>query len=156
MTATPFFHVGFIVEDLDEAMERFGDIFRVTWTDRTTANADFWEKDRGTNPIALEVVYSNQGPPHIELLQAQGTGLYRPELGEGFHHIGLWEPDCEARQDELESKGLARLGTQYTAQKEIIVSYFDPSTLHGVMLEIVDEGRRPMMEKWFAGEPFVD
>jgi len=156
MTVSPFFHVGFLVNDLGEAMDRFGDIFKVTWTEPTTAHADIWEMDKGTNPIALDVVYSNQGPVHIELLQAQGEGLYRPQQGEGFHHIGVWEPDCESRQQDLESKGLAPLATQYTPQKEIIVSYFDPAPLHGVMLEIVDEGRRPMMERWFAGEPFLD
>lgn len=155
MTLAPFFHVGFLVDDLKVGMERFGDILGVTWTDPAVASADFWEAGKGTYALDLEVVYSTEGPVHIELLEAQGDGLYRASLGEGFHHIGVWEPDCEARQEELKDKGLEPVATQYTPQKEIIVSYFDPDALHGVMLEIVDEGRREMMERWFAGESFI-
>lgn len=154
MTATPFFHVGFLVHDLVEAQERFSAAFDVTWTEPTSGTVDFWEQGSETAPLDLTVVYSRQGPPHIELLQAQGDGIYAPERGEGFHHIGLWDPDCERRQAELESDGFPAVAAQFTPQKEIIVSYFDPDALHGVMLELVDEGRRPMMERWFSGAPF--
>jgi hypothetical protein len=156
VTVAPYFHFGFLVNDLEPAMERFGDVMGLTWTEPTTAHADFWQAGKGTAPVALDVVYSTEGPVHIELLRAHGDGLYRPELAEGFHHIGVWEPDCEGRQEELKTKGLDPIATQYTPQQEIIVSYFDPAALHGVILEIVDEGRRPMMERWFAGESFVD
>jgi hypothetical protein len=156
MTATPFFHVGVLVHDLDLAMDRFARVFKVTWTDRVTAHADFWQQGQDVEPLALDVVYSREGPPHLELLQATGDGLYAPARGEGLHHIGAWEPDCTTRQRELEAAGFRSVGTQFTPQKEIIVSYFDPEVLHGIMFEILDESRRPMMESWFAGGPFSD
>ena len=43
MTATPFFHVGFLVHDLAEAQERFSTAFDVTWTEPTSGTVDFWE-----------------------------------------------------------------------------------------------------------------
>lgn len=155
MTATMLFHVGILVPDLDEAMERFADVLHLTWTEKAVAEADMWEPALGHYDLALDVVYSQEGPPHIELVQAQGSGLYRPQLAGGVHHLGGWSPDCERRQAELRSQHLAPVGTQYDPDGDIIVSYFDPAGLYGVMYEMVDEGRRPMMEEWFAGGSFV-
>ena len=62
----------------------------------------------------------------------------------------MWEPDCDRREAELINQGITPIATQYTSEREIIVSYFDPDALHGVMLELVDEARRPIMEKWFT------
>lgn len=154
MTAAPFFHIGFIVHDLAAAQERFSDVFGVTWTDPSSGEVDFWESGRGDGKLELTVVYTHQGPPHIELLQAHGDGIYAEKLGEGFHHIGVWSPQPARRQDELEKRGLAPVATQFTSENEIIVSYLDPKGLHGVMLELVNEAQRPMMQRWFSGEPF--
>lgn len=154
MTATPFFHVGFLVNNLEEAMERFTEILGVDWTGRTTASAEFREPGKGSYMLDLDITYSKQGPVHIELMESQGDGFYSGH--EGFHHLGLWEPDPEKRQAEFVTQGLAPMGTQYTPEEEIIVSYFDPSGFHGVMLELVDESRRADMERWFSGEPFAN
>lgn len=151
----PFFHIGILVNDLGEAMERFGDIFKVTWADPAVAEARFWEEGKGYRALTLDVVYSQQGPPYLELLQAQGDGLYGDHHGEGLHHIGVWAADCEGRSAELEAQGMSPVATQFTPEGNIIVSYFNPADLHGVVFEIVDEGRREMMESWIAGEPFV-
>ena len=150
----PFFHIGILVDDLDEAMERFGEIFKVTWADRAVAEARFWEEDKGYRALALDVVYSQQGPPYLELLQAQGDGLYGGHHGEGLHHIGVWAADCEGRSEELQAQGMSPVATQFSPEGNIIVSYFNGADLHGVVFEIVDEGRREMMESWIAGEPF--
>lgn len=154
MTATNLFHVGFIVHDLDLAMERFGKALNLTWTEKAVAEADMWEPDRGHYPLALDIVYSKEGPPHIELLEAQGDSLYRASMGEGFHHLGGWASDPDARTEELEAMGLPRIGTQYTPEGEVGVSYFEPAALHEIMLEIVNEGQRGMLEKWLAGGPY--
>ena len=150
----PFFHIGILVNDLEEAMGRFGEIFKVTWADPAVAEARFWEEGKGYRALALDVVYSQQGPPYLELLQAQGDGLYGGHQGEGLHHIGVWAADCEDRSEELQAHGMSPVATQLTPEGNIIVSYFNPSDLHGVIFEIVDEGRREMMEHWIAGGSF--
>lgn len=156
MTATPFFHVGFLVHDLDAAMDRFGEAFGVHWTPRTTTASQFWEPDRGVVEVELDIVYSVEGPPHIELLEATGDGLYSARHGEGFHHIGAWDPTPRQWSGESEAEAFGSVGTRFDVTGEIVVSYLDPSRLHGVMLEMVDERRRPMMERWLKGDPFVD
>lgn len=151
MTFIPFFHVGFLVDDLEKGMESFGKAFGVTWTVPDIGTVDFWQRAEGEGPLNLVVAYSRQGPPYIELLQSQESGLFNTAQGEGFHHVGMWEPDCEGREAELIKEGITPIATQYTSEREIIVSYFDPDALHGVMLELVDEARKPIMEKWFTG-----
>jgi hypothetical protein len=156
MTAAPFFHIGILVNDINEARVRFGDAFKITWTDVALVTTDDWEIDRGNGILNdLKISYSQEGPFHIELIEAQGNGLYNPAQGEGFHHLGLWESDPKGRTKELAAMGLNPIETQYTPQREILVSYFDPEKLFGIVLELVDQGRRPMMESWFNGGPFV-
>lgn len=150
MTFIRFFHVGFLVDDLDKAMESFGSAFGVTWTVPDIGSVDAWDEELGDFRLTLKVAYSKQGPPYVELLQSQESGLYKASQGEGVHHIGLWEPDCETRQAELIAEGITPIHTQYTEDRKIIVSYFDPDKMHGVMLELVDEARRPIMETWWT------
>lgn len=152
MTFIPFFHVGFLVNDLDKAMETFGSVFGVTWTVPDIGTVAAWEKETGNFDLGLKVAYSKQGPPYVELLQSQDSGLYAASQGEGFHHVGLWEPDCEGRQDEFIAQGMDPIHTQFDQDGSIIVTYFDPDKLHGVMLELVDEGRKPIMETWWSSE----
>ena len=150
MTFISFFHVGFLVNDLDSAMESFGSAFGVTWTVPDIGTVAAWEEDRGDFTLGLKIAYSKQGPPYVELLQSQESGLYARSQGEGFHHVGLWEPDCETRQAEFISRGMEPIHTQFTADRDIIVSYFDPEKMHGVMLELVDMARKPIMETWWS------
>jgi catechol 2,3-dioxygenase-like lactoylglutathione lyase family enzyme len=156
MTAAPFFHVGFLVKDLDSATERFGDVFGVSWTKRTTTHSTFWEPGVGTVALELDVTYSVEGPPHIELLQATGDGLYSARRGEGFHHIGGWSTNLPMDEGGPGDPPLERIAAQFNGAGELIVSHFSPDQLHGVMLEVITEGRREMMRDWLDGGPFVD
>jgi hypothetical protein len=90
-------------------------------------------------------------------MEAQGDGVYGLHQGQGVHHVGMWEPYCERRLEDLVGRhGLTKEGVMYTPDKRIIVAYFHPEGMHGTRIEIVDEGRRPQMERWFAGAPWVD
>jgi catechol 2,3-dioxygenase-like lactoylglutathione lyase family enzyme len=155
LTLAPFFHVGILVHDLGEAIDRYADVLGITFVDPAVARAELQEPWR-EETIDLRVAYSNQGPPYIELLEAQGDGLYSIHQGEGMHHLGVWESDCEGRLEELTTrKGMRTEAVQFTPERTIIVAYFYPGHLHGTRLEIVDEGRRPMMEDWITGGEFV-
>jgi len=156
MTAAPFFHVGILVNDLDAAIKRFSEVMDVSFVEPVVAHVDYLEESWRTSPCDLRVAYTNQGPPYIELLEAQGDGIYGVHQGEGVHHVGVWDPDCEARLEALQKRGMRTEAIQFTPDRRIIVAYFYPGHLHGTRLEIVDEGRREMMERWFAGAPFID
>lgn len=155
MTLAPYFHIGLLVADLERAMERYSDVLGVSFVAPAIAACELQEPWR-VEPCELRVTYSNQGPPYLELLEAQGDGIYGLHQGEGMHHLGVWEPDCERRVDKLTTaQGMRKEATQFTPEGKIIVAYFYPNHLHGTRLEIVDAARQPMMETWISGGDFV-
>jgi hypothetical protein len=154
--ATNVFHLGILVKDMDAGVERFGALLGIRFRPPAIAHVDAYVEGSRSSVLDLKVTYSMEGPPYVELLEAQGDGLYGAHHGEGFHHIGVWEPDCEARKAEWERKGLESEGVQYTPEGRIIVAYFRPEGSHGARLELVDEARRRQMEQWIRGGDWVN
>lgn len=158
MSERPYFHLAYIVKDLQEAIPRFEQALGVKFLEPIVAKASLFERGKGERPLELKLTYSMHSEgPWIELMEAQGDGIYSLDnREEGMHHIGVWESDCEARVDEMKDKGFDLLAAQYTPEGKIIVAYFAPEDLHGGILELVDESRREMMVQWFSGGPFID
>jgi hypothetical protein len=102
---TDVFHFGILVEDIEEGAERFGDLLGIRFRPPAIAHVDDYVEGDTSRVLDLKVTYSMEGPPYVELLEMQGDGLYGPHHGEGFHHIGVWEPECEARLEEWVAKG---------------------------------------------------
>lgn len=157
MTERPYFHVAFIVKDLAEAIEHYGGAMGIEFLDPIVAKARFYERGCDERDLELRLTYSRQAAgPWVEIIEAQGDGIYDLSKGEGMHHVGIWESDCETRVQDMKDKGIDLLAAQYTPEGKIIVAYFAPENLHGTILEIVDEGRKESMAKWFAGGAFTD
>jgi hypothetical protein len=152
---TAVFHFGILVKDIDDGAQRFGDVLGIRFRPPAIAHVDDYVEGDSRSALDLKVTYSMEGPPYVELLEMQGDGLYGAQHGEGFHHIGVWEPHCERRVAEWRSKGLEPEGIQYTPEGRIIVAYFRPEATHGTRLELVDEARREQMERWIAGGDWV-
>jgi len=129
MTAgyVPFFHVGILVRDIDQAAEDFEALLGLRF-----------EPVRAAPMVSGEVSrfrYSLQGPPYIELVQMGGSGLLAPAHGEGLHHIAFSEPDvlgrCAAFGGEADTVvqgegGVAR------------VIFTRPGALHGIRAEYLE------------------
>lgn len=73
MTASPYFHIGILVPDLDEATERFSDVLGVTFVDRVYQDSEYFDDGGVIKNLRLHLTYSIDGPPYHELLEAQGT-----------------------------------------------------------------------------------
>lgn len=158
MSERPYFHLAYLVQNLEAAIPRFEKALGVEFLEPIVAKADFYERGRENRPLELKLTYSKQSSgPWVELMEAQGDGIYGLNHGgERMHHVGVWESDCEARVEEMKAQGFDLLAAQYTPEGKIIVAYFAPEDLHGSILELVDESRREMMIQWFSGGPFVD
>jgi catechol 2,3-dioxygenase-like lactoylglutathione lyase family enzyme len=154
MTVQPYMHLGLLVHDLDAAVARFSEVLNLTFAQPNVAHVDHMEEDGKVEPVDVRLTYSQQGPPYYELIETHTDGIYGKQHGEGLHHIGLWEPDCEARLDTLKSRGLEPEAIQYTAKNRIAVVYFRPTGLHGVRMEIIDQAHQPSIEEWINGGVF--
>jgi catechol 2,3-dioxygenase-like lactoylglutathione lyase family enzyme len=123
----PYFHIGILVRDVETARADF------------TARLGVEFEPVHSQPIATgettRFCYSLQGPPYLELVEMTGTGSWSPDQPEGFHHLGLGDPDVPAR--------CAAFG----GQADLIapgpdggprVALTRPEALHGVRVEFFD------------------
>ena len=108
------------------------------------------EADDGTSyERELKVTYSPRGPPYIELVQGFDSGFLSLEGGEGVHHVGVWTPESDAASAP---DRLALLHTEVSVDAGLMVlRHTAPTSLHGVRLEIFDEGIRSQVEAWIGG-----
>jgi hypothetical protein len=112
----PFFHVGFIVADLDAAMEEFKAALGVEWRAPIDARVPFLGPD-GVVESNVYSVYSAGGPPAIELVQAvPGTPL-AGNGGVSFHHLGFWTDRLASSAQELDAHGWPWAATVASAEK---------------------------------------
>ena len=109
--AHELFHTGIVVRDIDQAMSDIADAVGVRWLPMnppTGITMDVWTPE-GTIQVPFRVVYSADGPMHLELVEAVDGTVWTTTTGGDVHHIGYWSDDVEATGVELEAKGFDRV-----------------------------------------------
>jgi catechol 2,3-dioxygenase-like lactoylglutathione lyase family enzyme len=150
MSEAPFFHVGILVPDLAEAMDRFSTILGLDFAEPTYSHVPQLDEGGTQKEWDVHLTYSTQGPPHIELIQAAGDGAYGAHHGYGLHHIGAWTEDCSVFMDRLAARGV---GTEavFRDGPANLGGYFDPAALYGVRFEVSPTSIRDGWKDWIAG-----
>jgi catechol 2,3-dioxygenase-like lactoylglutathione lyase family enzyme len=148
---SPYVHIGVLVDDIDAAIERFS-LLGLTFMKPRTVRVERLVEDGVEKQLDLRIAFSHQGPPHWELLEAVGDGVYGAHHGEGLHHVAVLARDPIARRDELVRAGFHEVGAQYRQDGTIIVSYLDPSDLYGIQIELLDAAVQDAILAWIAGE----
>ncbi len=125
-------HVGIAVRDLDRALERYEELFRVRPLYREVV------EDQGVEEAMLPV-----GGSHIQLLEPLGqdtpVGRFLERRGEGIHHVAFAVASIE---DALEH--LAAEGAQLIDQRPRLgggghrVAFVHPRTVAGTLIELVE------------------
>lgn len=127
-------HIGIAVEELEEAVERFG-LLGLKETARGIVEefsvAVSW---LGGTP--------SQPQPQLELLQPLGEGPIRRFLerrGEGLHHLAFAVPDLEKALEELQAQGIQLIDEKprpgFGGHR---VAFVHPRSFHGVLVELVE------------------
>jgi hypothetical protein len=160
MTITNLFHYGVLVQNLDEAIDRFGELMGMTFNPPTDIQL-LRMVDPEEHELTFRATYSKQGPPYVELIEATGSGLYDPSQGEGLHHLGLWDPSLALnKEDYLDKKHLEVDAEILTPDGGTFAWYAKPGGAHGVRFEFIDEAARADLEGWIktgisAGGDFI-
>ena len=141
MTIAPHFHVGILVEDLDEATRRFSTVLGITFRSPVTAHLEYFA-DPVPRPLDPRFTYSYEGPPYLELVEMTDSSLHSPHQGEGLHHIGVWLPDPKRAIAEMERQGVRREASIQNPDGSTLVWFNDGASLHGTRIEFIDEGMR--------------
>ncbi len=148
--AQSYFHVGYVVPDLGEAMHRLTASAGLHWAAARTLPVTL-RTPAGEISTEINLTYSVQGPPHLELIAVRPGTIWGSEHL-GFHHLGYWsgrftqDLDALARAGfEFESGAVDEHGalTRFAYLRE-------PHT--GLRVELRDEARRPAMEQWLLNE----
>jgi len=150
MTVSPFYHFGILVEDLDAAIGRFAELFGLTFIGPRTFRISRLA-DPDEHRLEVQAAYSHQGPPHLELIEAAGDGLYGPSRL-GFHHVGLWDPAIDTnRKTYLSEKALRSDARVITPADGTLAWFSQPSGACGIRFEFVDESIKAPAEELIQG-----
>ena len=123
----PYFQVGFVVPDLEAAMEELG----------AALGADMvapQERDVGLG--TLRISFALTPPPYIELIQGPSGSLWDATDGARMHHLGYWSEDMDADSARLEAAGVPlELDLGYAR-------YHRPSARAGARVELIAVAHR--------------
>ena len=119
----PFFHVGFIVSDLDAAMSDFQAALGIEWRAPVDALVPLFGPD-GVIESSVYSVYSEGGPRAIELVQSGRRALVAGNGGVSFHHLGFWADRLTSSSRDLDVHGWPCAATVASFDKDRAVSGF--------------------------------
>lgn len=152
MTVQQPYHAGFIVDDLDSAVADFETKLGYTFNPPTTyVVKDLDDRVNGTRgPVEIRVTYTREGPFRLEVIEARGDGIYA-RRARGIHHLGVWEPDPEARLASLEAAGDHIVGVVRQETGAVDIVYAASESMPDTLIEYVSEAQRERLEEWFNG-----
>jgi methylmalonyl-CoA/ethylmalonyl-CoA epimerase len=125
-------HLGVAVEDLDDAVASYEQLFGATVEHRATV------EDQGVEAASVRL-----GESRVELLASLGeetpVGKFLAKRGQGMHHVAYEVADLPAALRELLDGGAELIDE---APREglfgLQVAFVHPDSVHGVLAELVD------------------
>jgi catechol 2,3-dioxygenase-like lactoylglutathione lyase family enzyme len=91
-----YFHVCYIVPDLEASMEELTNVMGVSWQPA---------RDRESGNMRWRLVYTLDGPPFIELVEGQPGSPWHAPDGPQLHHIGRFTYDLDEGIRQIEAAG---------------------------------------------------
>jgi methylmalonyl-CoA epimerase len=128
-------HLGVAVEDLDDAVSTYERLFgaEVEHRDRVP--------EQGVEAASLRI-----GDGRVELLASLGeetpVGKFLAKRGPGMHHVAYEVNDVRAALADLEREGADLVDSEpREGLFGLQVAFLHPDAVHGVLAEIVSDGR---------------
>ncbi|WP_442575348.1 VOC family protein [Microbacterium sp. F51-2R] len=148
-------HIGVLVEDLEAAIAQWESVLGYTFGPICRYRTDSWIDSSDPQPHAHDarIVFSQQGPPRIELMEVTGKGTHGPSQL-GFHHFGIVQVEgADELRNQFIERGVGVDGASLDAEGRAILWFTDPAELNGIRLEFV--GVEPQPAFTDSGVPLV-
>jgi hypothetical protein len=150
ISSETYFHVGYVVPDLPEAMQQLTATAGFRWAPPRLLPTTL-RSNGDTLSAEISLTYSVQGPPHLELIEELPGTIWSAQH-RGFHHLGYWSSRFAEDTERLVADGFVFEAGAVDERGELarFVYLREPAT--GVRIELRDEARRASMERWLAGD----
>ena len=125
-------HIGVAVEDLDEAIQLYGERLGMPLEHRETV------EEQGVEAVLLGV-----GEGHVELLRPldpdTAVGKFLERNGPGLHHVAYGTDDIESTLEAVRGAGLQLIDERpRTGIRGSRVAFLHPKSTGGVLTELVE------------------
>ena len=140
------FHVGIVVKDIEQGMKNYSNLLGLTWTTPNNFKIPILE-DPKPHAHELLAVFSREGPPYYELIQASGEGIFSVKYCDRIHYLGIYDSDIRARIEAFRVAGHPIDGILKNSAGQPFGLVTAPGSL-GIRLEYVDLSTRPAIEEW--------
>jgi methylmalonyl-CoA/ethylmalonyl-CoA epimerase len=129
-------HVGIAIDDLSKALAFYRDALGLEVEG---------QEEVGSQRVRAHFVAA--GSPKLELLEATAPdspiAKYVAKRGPGLHHITFRVDDIRAALAELAARGVRLIDEAPRAGAEgALVAFIHPSSAHGVLVELKEDGKR--------------
>lgn len=126
-----FYHVCFVVQDLDRAT---ADLTRALGVDWGPA------RDGRLGPWDYRIVFSAEGPPFFEVIQGPPGSPWDASAGSRVDHLGYWSQDIAVDKQRLAERGAPLEFDSCPYGRSFTYHRLDSL---GVRLELVDHAVQP-------------
>jgi hypothetical protein len=137
---TPF-HVGVATPEVEALMAVLGPALGLHFVDLLRPPVRHHTPDGWVSPSS-RVVWSAEGPLHLELVRAEPGTVYDPARGTHLHHVGFWTDDLRGAIAACESQGW-RVEVTMLDEQEQPVAFAYMSRPGEAWIELVDVANRP-------------
>ncbi|GMA90222.1 hypothetical protein GCM10025869_07510 [Homoserinibacter gongjuensis] len=141
-------HIGFLVENLEEAIERWSVATGYTFSPIARYRTQSWVDDSNPEPHwhDARISFSKEGSPAIELMEFHGEGTHSAREGEGFHHIAFMNvTDIQERKQQMAQLGFSNNGQAIDENGNVILWFTEKKDLNNVRLEYVSADPQPIV-----------
>ena len=152
-TADVPFHIGIASPNVSALKDVLGPLLGLTWVSLSRP-AVVHHTPTGPMSPSSQVIWSQQGSPHIELVKSEPGSVYDPARGTHVHHFGYWTSDLSASLVDYQSRGWQIEATLLDEEgRPAAFAYL--SRPGEVWVELVEESNRVRLEAelWPAHAP---
>jgi catechol 2,3-dioxygenase-like lactoylglutathione lyase family enzyme len=144
MKPEDLYHVGIVVDDLDEALRWYTAAAGYSWCEEY-AGDQVVETPNGEITIPMRFAYS-MDEPWLEILQSVPGTLWMP-ADSGIHHLGYWSDDVVGDADALVRAGYDVEARAPLPDGSALWAYCRGAG--GSRIELVSSLIRPVLTQWF-------
>ncbi|SRR6266404_6339674 len=143
------YHIGILVPNLDAVVDHYAKLYGVGFRPPIEVpSCRVVQRTCPDAPLTCRLTYSIQGPMYVELLEAQGEGLWSPRNVGGVHHVGMWSTDPVTESQSLMAAGADWAATMYLDAETVGIVFVRHQ---GVLIELVTDKLRPPLLDWIEG-----